>query len=203
MSSKKISESKFLDCKPIFQVENPMKTPTRITIALDNETSGLVEKMKKEMKSSQSELVRQSLIFYYENKDFADASVRKKLSFYMGMLLSGEHVILDVDHWLLFLNLAETLPENETFWEKCREVARSHAEQLRHEVCSLEDLLKRLEACNFFRVTKNSQNDFTLVLESEAAKKFVKIFIEEFLSVLGLKVEIKENITKMRVTIKN
>ena len=180
-----------------------MKTPTRITIALDNETSGLVEKMKKEMKSSQSELVRQSLIFYYENKDFADASVRKKLSFYMGMLLSGEHVILDVDHWLLFLNLAETLPENETFWEKCREVARSHAEQLRHEVCSLEDLLKRLEACNFFRVTKNSQNDFTLVLESEAAKKFVKIFIEEFLSVLGLKVEIKENITKMRVTIKN
>jgi len=180
-----------------------MKTPTRITIALDNETSGLVEKMKKEMKSSQSELVRQSLIFYYENKDFADASVRKKLSFYMGMLLSGEHVILDVDHWLLFLNLAERLPENETFWEKCREVARSHAEQLRHEVCSLEDLLKRLEACNFFRVTKNSQNDFTLVLGSEAAKKFVKIFIEEFLSVLGLKVEIKENITKMRVTIKN
>jgi len=29
-----------------------MKTPTRITIALDNETSGLIEKMKKEMNKS-------------------------------------------------------------------------------------------------------------------------------------------------------
>jgi len=180
-----------------------MKTPTRITIALDDETSSLIEKMKKEMKTSQSELVRQALTFYYENKDFAEASVRKKLSFYMDMLLSGEHVILDVDHWLLFLNLAEALPKNENFWEKCREVARSHAEQLRQKVCSLEDLLERLEACNFFRVHKNSQNDFTVVLGSEAARKFVKIFIEEFLSVMGLKTEIKENIAKIRVTVKD
>jgi len=180
-----------------------MKTPTRITIALDNETSSLIEKMKKEMRTSQSELVRQALTFYNENKDLVDASVRKKLSFYMDMLLSGEHVILDVDHWLLFLNLAEALPENENFWEKCREVARSHAEQLRQKVCSLEDLLERLEACNFFRINKNSQNDFTLVLGSEAARKFVKIFIEEFLSVMGLKTDIKENIAKIRVTVKN
>jgi predicted transcriptional regulator len=180
-----------------------MKTPTRITIALDDETSSLIEKMKKEMKISQSELMRQALTFYHENKDFADASVRKKLLFYMDMLLSGEHVILDVDHWLLFLNLAESSREKEQFWEKHREVARSHAEQLRHTVCTLEDLLKRLEACNFFRVTKNSQNDFTLVLGSEIAKRFVRIFIEEFLSVIGLKTEIKEDITKIRITIKN
>jgi predicted transcriptional regulator len=180
-----------------------MKTPTRITIALDDETSSLIEKMKKEMKTSQSELFRQALTFYYENKDLADASLRQKLSFYMDMLLSGEHVILDVDHWLLFLNLAESSREKEQFWEKCREIARSHAEQLRGKVCSLEDLLRRLEACNFFRVTKNSQNDFTLVLGSEAAKKFVRVFIEEFLSVMGLKTEIKENITKMWVTVKD
>ena len=180
-----------------------MKTPTRITIALDDETSSLIEKMKKEMKTSHSELFRQALTFYNENKDFADASVRKKLALYMDMLLSSEHVILDVDHWVLFLNLVESSREKEQFWEKHREVARSHAEQLRHKVCSLEDLLRRLEACNFFRVTKNSQNDFTLVLGSEAAKKFVRVFIEEFLSVIGLKTEIKENITKMRITIKS
>jgi hypothetical protein len=52
-------------------------------------------------------------------------------------------------------------------------------------------------------VTKNSQNDFTLVLGFEAAKRFVRIFIEEFLSVIGLKAEINEDIAKMRVTIKN
>jgi hypothetical protein len=180
-----------------------MKNPTRITIALDDETSGLIEKMKKEKKVSQSELVRQSLLFYHENEDIADVSVRKKLRFYMDMLLSSEHIILDVDHWLLFLNLAESLSEKGDFWEKCREVARSHAEQLKNKVHSMEDLFERLEACNFFKVTKNSENDFTLVLGSEAAKKFVKTFIEEFLLTMGLNTEIKENITKIRVTIKS
>ena len=116
-----------------------MKNPTRITIALDDETSGLIEKMKKEKKVSQSELVRQALLFYHENKDIADVPVRKKIRFYMDMLLSSEHIILDVDHWLLFLNLAESLPEKEYFWEKCREVARSHAEQLKNKVHSMED----------------------------------------------------------------
>jgi hypothetical protein len=179
-----------------------MKNPTRITIALDDETSGLIEKMKKEKKVSQSELVRQSLLFYHENEDIADVSVRKKLRFYMDMLLSSEHIILDVDHWLLFLNLAESLSEKEYFWEKCREVARSHAEQLKNKVHSIEDLFERLEACNFFKATKNSQNDFTLVLGSETAKKFVRTFIEEYLLTMGLKPEIKENITKIRVTVR-
>ncbi len=180
-----------------------MKHPTRITVALDDETNDLIEKMKTEMKTSQSELVRQALIFYDKNKDLADASVRKKLSFYMDTLLSGEHIILDVDHWLLFLNLADLSPEKEDFWEKHREVARSHAEQLRGKVNSLEDLLRRLEACNFFKVTKNSQNDFTLILGSSTAKKFVRIFIEEFLSVMSLKPEITENIGKIRVRVKS
>ncbi len=180
-----------------------MKPPTRITIALDDETSDLIEKMKTEMKTSQSELVRQALTFYDRNRDLTDASVRKKLSYYMDMLLTGEHVILDVDHWLLFLSLAESSTEKDQFWKKHREVARSHAEQLKGKVGSLEELLRRLEACNFFRVTKNSQNDFTLILGSETAKKFVRTFIEEFLSVLNLKTEITENIAKMRVTIKS
>jgi predicted transcriptional regulator len=177
-----------------------MKNPIRITIALDSETNSLLEKIKEETKISQSELVREALRFYHDNKKFADTAVKNKLDFYMDMLLSGEHIILDVDHWLLFLGLVESSPEKEQFWEKCRDVARSHAEQLRHKVCSLEDLLERLEACNFFRTTKNSENDFTLVLGSEITKKFVKTFIEEFLSVIGLEAEIKENITKIRIT---
>jgi hypothetical protein len=180
-----------------------MRNPKRVTVALDDETNVLFENMVKEMKVSQSELVRRALRSYQENKALVDPENKERLHCYMDMLLSGEHVILDVDHWLLFLNLVESSPEKETFWQKHREVARSHAEQLGHKVYSLEDLLERLETCNFFRITKNSENDFTLVLGSEMTRKFVKIFIEEFLSVMGLRVEIKENIAKMRITAKN
>jgi hypothetical protein len=180
-----------------------MRNPKRVTVALDSETNTLFENLVMEMRTSQSELVRKALRSYQENKALIDPENKEKLHCYMDMLLSGEHVILDVDHWLLFLNLVESSPEKEYFWQKHREVARSHAEQLRHKVSSLEDLLKRLETCNFFRLTKNSENDFTLVLGSEITRKFVKTFIEEFLSVTGLKVEIKENIAKIRITAKS
>jgi len=39
-------------------------------------------------------------------------------------------------------------------------------------------------------------------LGSELAKKFVRIFIEEFLSAVGVKAEIEENLVKLRVTVR-
>ena len=75
-------------------------------------------------------------------------------------------------------------------------------EQLKSNVLSPEQLLSRLEACNFFRLTKNSENDFTLILGSEFPKKFVRIFLEEYFAGMSVKLEIKEDLTKLRVTIK-
>ena len=177
-----------------------MRNPKRVTVALDNETNVLFMNLVKEMKISQSELMRKALRSFKESRALVDPENKERLLCYMDMLLSGEHVILDVDHWLLFLNLVESSPEKETFWQKHREIAKSHAEQLRHKVDSLEGLLKRLEMCNFFRLTKNSENDFTLVLGSESTKKFVKHFIEEYLLVMGLEADIRENIAKLRIS---
>jgi len=118
------------------------------------------------------------------------------------MLLSGEHVILDVDHWLLFLELADNSCGQENFWEKCKKVAKAHAEQLNCKVHTAKDLLKRLEACNFFRLNENSENDFTLILLSESSKRFIKTFLEEFFSVMGMKAEIHEHLAKLRISVK-
>jgi len=179
-----------------------IKNPTRITVAFDQSTANLLEKISKEAALSQSEIMRRALRFYYENRALEDAAARKKVYAYMDLLFSGEHVILDVDHWLLFLRLIESSPEQEKFWGEHREVARSHKEQLKNKVHTAEELLVRLETCNFFRMTKNSEKDFTLILGSELPKKFVRIFIEEFFSAMGVKAEIKENLAKINVTIK-
>jgi hypothetical protein len=175
--------------------------PTRITVAFDQATADLLEKISKEAALSQSEIMRRALRFYYENRAIDDAATRKKIYTYMDLLLSGEHIILDVDHWLLFLKLVESCPSEEKFWEEHRHVARSHTEQLKTKVLTAEELLTRLEACNFFRMIKNSKNDFTLVLGSELSKTFVKIFLEEYFAGIGVKAEIKENLTKLRVTV--
>jgi hypothetical protein len=175
--------------------------PTRITVAFDQSTASLLEKISREKGLSQSEIMRRALRFYHENRAIEDAAIRKKLYTYMELLLGGEHIILDVDHWLLFLKLVESSGK-ESFWKEHRDVARSHTEQLKNKVLTAEELLGRLEICNFFRMTKDSENDFTLVLGSELPKKFVKIFLEEYFAGMGVKAEIKENLAKLRVAVK-
>jgi hypothetical protein len=176
--------------------------PIRVTVAFDQSTANMLEKISQETELSQSEIMRRALRFYDENKALLDAVVRKKVYAYMDLLPGGEHVILDVDHWLLFLSLAASSSEQEKFWSGHREVARSHAVQLKNRVRSAEELLTRLETCNFFRMIKNSDNNFTLVFGSELPKKFVKVFVEEYFSVMGVKAEIKENLAKLIVTVK-
>ena len=176
--------------------------PTRITVAFDSSTANLLEHISKDAGLSQSEIMRRALRFYHENRSIEDPVVRKKIYTYMDLLLNGEHVILDVDHWLLFLKLAESCPSADKFWKEHRDVARSHREQLKNKVLTSEELLARLEACNFFRVTKNSDEDFTLILGSELPRTFIRIFLEEYFEGMGVKAEIKENLAKLRVTVK-
>jgi len=177
--------------------------PTRITVAFDNSTANLLEKINKEAGLSQSEIIRRALRFYYENKIIENPAIRKKIYTYMDLLLAGEHVILDVDHWLLFLKLVEKCPSKDDFWQEHRDIARSHRDQLKTKVLTPEGLLTRLEMCNFFRITKNSEKDFTLILGSELSKTFVRIFLEEYFAGMGIEAEIKENLTKLRVTVKS
>ena len=178
-------------------------SPTRITVAFDSLTANLLEKISREEGLSQSEIMRRALRFYSENRVLENNATREKIYTYMDLLLNGEHIILDVDHWLLFLKLVESSPSREKFWEEHRLVARSHREQLEAKVISIEELLTRLEVCNFFRVTKNSNEDFTLVLGSGLPKTFIKIFLEEYFAGMGVMAEIKENLAKLRVTVKS
>jgi len=60
-------------------------------------------------------------------------------------------------------------------------------------------LLVRLEICTFFRLIKNEQNDFTLILASEVSKDFIRIFLEEeYFVTMAVKAELKENLTKFK-----
>jgi hypothetical protein len=179
-----------------------MTNPTRVTVAFDKQTAELLEKISTDGQVSQSEVMRRALKFYNENRPLEDLTIKKKINAYMDLLLNGEHMILDVDHWLSFLQLVASSPEKEKFWKEHREIARSHWEQLKTKVHSPEEMLVRLEACNFYRITKNATNDFTLILVSDVSKEFVRVFLEEYFAAMGVKAEIKENLAKLRVTLK-
>jgi len=178
-----------------------MKVPERITVALDKETFGIFKKMKDDLGMSQSELAREALKFYSKHKSLFEFVEDEKVYTHAEMLSAGEHVILDIDHWLLFLRMVESHPDKEKFWELHREVSRAHGEQFKHKFHNIESPLKRLEACNFFKLSKTSDGEFTLVLGSDAPKQFLKTELEEIFEGMGFKVEIKEDFLKLRVRV--
>ena len=175
-----------------------MKNPVRVTIAFDEKSYEIFSRLKEKLNQSQSEIIRNALRFYYEHQGLEDYDI-EKLRIYVEMLGEGEHIILDIDHWIAFLRFMETHPEREKFWEFHREVARSHAEQFRGK--TPEYILERLEACNFFRINRISENEFTLILGNEIARYFIKTFLEEVFEGAGINAEIREDLTKLRVKV--
>jgi hypothetical protein len=174
-----------------------MVTPIRVTIALDKDTAELFERLKNEERASQSGLIRRALKFYAQYKDMLEGK-DERINTYVDMLTEGEHLIIDLDHWLLFMKYLEDVEE---FWEDHHEIARAHGEQLPGKTRTPEDLLKRLEACNFYKLKKDSDNEYTLMLGSERNIRFIKVFLEEVLEGMGYKADIKEDLTKLRVKI--
>ena len=179
----------------------PMKNPVRVTVAFDENTLKLFETIKEETKLSQSELIRRALKFYKENKQLVELG-KGRIGAYIDLLPSGEHIILDVDHWILFLKLIDSSPDKEKFWEGCKSVARSHSAQFGKKVRTVEDLLNRLSACNFFDLIKESETEFTLVLKSESAKKFVKNLLEDLFEGMKFSATVHEDLGKLRIVSK-
>ncbi len=176
-----------------------MKNPIRVIVALDEESYEIFNRLKEKFINSQSELIRRALRFYHDYQELENYD-RNKVKTYVDMPAEGEHIILDIDHWIAFLKFIETHPESDKFWETHREVARAHAEEFRGK--DAKYVLERLEACNFFRI--NAKNgEWTLVLNHEATKKFVRMFLEEVFKNMGLDVEIKEDLMKLRLRFSN
>ncbi len=164
-----------------------MKRPIRVTIALDEETYEIFNRLRDELNVSQSELIRRVLRFYSVYGELERYESRKVM-IYVEMLSEGEHVILDIDHWIAFLRFIETHPEKEKFWEIHRDIARAHAEEFRGK--DAKYILERLEACNFFRVNRIGKNEWTLILGNEITRDFIKIFLEEVFRGMGIDAEI-------------
>jgi len=178
-----------------------MKTPIRVTISFDEPTYQNFESLKKELRVSQSELMRRSIRFFYENRLTVGSLDREKAREYADMLADGEHVILDVDHWLLFLKTIEASPAQEEFWDTHREIARSHAEQLGKKVTTPMALLLRLEACNLFKLSQSGDGEYTLMTGPGSQRRFIREFLEEIFSGMGFDATIKEDYSKLRVTL--
>lgn len=172
-----------------------------ITISFDEETAKIFRDLKKCQRLSQSELMRTALKFYDKHKTLFNSFDNEKIYTYKDMLSSGEHVILDMDHWMLFLNFIESHPKKDNFWKIHRKVSKAHAEEFIHKNYDTEMVLRRLEACNLFKLSKTSNTEFTLILGYNAPKKIVKMELEYIFTKMDMPIDISEDLSKLRIKI--
>lgn len=172
-----------------------------VTVSFDDETAAIFKEVVKRPGISQSELMRTALKFYSKHKALFESVDSERIYIYSEMLSDGEHVILDMDHWILFLNFIESHPENEKFWEMHKRVSQAHAEEFIHKNHDAEGVLRRLEACNLFKLSRASETDFTLILGYDVPKKFIKSELEDIFARMGRRAEIREDLSKIRVKI--
>lgn len=176
-----------------------MKAPIRVTISFDEPAYRDFESLKKEMQVSQSELIRRAIRFYHEYRQLPGNVGQAKAREYMDMLADGEHVILDVDHWQLFLETIERNDGPEKFWETHHAIARSHAEQLGRKIKTPLALLSRLEACNLFKLSQTGDTEYTLITGPGSQRRFIRDFLEEMFASMCFNATIKEDYSKLRV----
>ncbi|AET64107.1 hypothetical protein [Methanothrix harundinacea] len=172
-----------------------------VTISFDRESAGIFREMKDGLVGSQSELLRTALKFYSRHKALFESLDGDRLRIYTEMLSEGEHVILDIDHWILFLRFIESHPDKEKFWEMHQKVSQAHAEEFIQKSHDIKTVLRRLEACNLFKLIRTSETEFTLILGYDVPKRFIRTEIEEIISKMGRRAEIREDLSKIRVEI--
>ncbi|TFG01240.1 MAG: CopG family transcriptional regulator [Promethearchaeota archaeon] len=184
------------------------KINNRITIALDDNTYNLLKELEQESVSSRSELIRTAIKFYHKFKNVFGSSnngVETRLNTYLELLSHGEHIILDVDHYLSFLKFIENSSDKEKFSDINKSIGKAHAEEFSEglEISTVQKVVERLEACNFFKIVQDSSNRYTLLLGSDIQKNFIKTFLEEVLSGMGFKIQIKEGFSKLKIILNN
>ncbi|HPJ29792.1 MAG TPA: ribbon-helix-helix protein, CopG family [Methanothrix sp.] len=182
---------------------SPERAPEKsiVTISFDRESAAIFRDLKKDGGISQSKLMRTALKFYSIHKALFESVDVDKIYIRSEMLSGGEHIILDMDHWILFLSFIESHPDREKFWEMHKRVSQAHAEEFIHKNHDLETVLRRLEACNLFKMSRTSDTDFTLILGYDIPKKFVKTELEDIFSRMGRRVELREDLSKIRIKI--
>jgi len=180
-----------------------MNSPIRVTVSFDEKSYRNFEAMRDELDVSQSELIRRAINFYYDNRASLNGPPDERVAEYKDMLGNGEHIILDIDHWLLFLKTVESSSSQSEFWNTHRDIARSHAEQLAKKVTTPVEMMKRLETCNLLKISRSDSapNEYTLLTGSGTQRRFVREFLEETFAGMGFNANIKEDYSKLRITL--
>ena len=172
----------------------------RVSVAIDDETSSILEKLANKENKTVSEIIREAIVLYSKLGDGEENRIDiNKIKAYDELLSGREHIILDLEVWIAVLDELNE-KASEEFWKIVGEIGYSQGISFVHRgfkrVC---DVLRYLEFKNMFRVGKTGKGCNVLILTSRNEQKFVRIFLENVFKAMGIEVELIEGLRKITI----
>lgn len=173
----------------------------RICAKFDDEALAILEKYQTKYKGSTANLLRRALQCLKICEEMQEKAPREYIKAYIDYLAKMEHVIVDIAHWkVIFSEIGEG---SEKFWNEIHTIGEEHLKEYQDKgLKTVKQMLEYVEKTNWYRLSVDSENSFTLILTVSEASKFVKIFFEGLFENYPRRVEFIEEFKKIRIRVK-
>lgn len=174
-------------------------SPVRLSISLDEESADLIEKLQGKHETSKADIIRRAVHYLNVAEEKGGVSL-DSCKAYLDFLSRGEHVVIDIEHWkALFTEIGDG---SEEFWREVCNIGRHHWKEYYDKgLRDVKEILEYVEKTNWYKLSVDSEQSFTLTLSVREAKRFVRSFFEGLFDASTHKVSITESYGKIRVTI--
>ena len=173
----------------------------RICANFDDEALAILERYQTKYKGSTANLLRRALQCLKICEEMQEKAPQDYIKVYIDYLAKMEHVIVDIAHWkVIFSEIGEG---SEKFWNEIHMIGEEHLKEYQDKgLKTVKQMLEYVEKTNWYRLSVDSENSFTLILVVSEASKFVKIFFEGLFENYPRKVEVIEEFKKIRIRAK-
>ena len=172
----------------------------RICANFDDESLAILNKYQEKYKGSTANLIRRALQCLKICEELQEKAPREYINAYVDYLAKMEHLIVDIAHWkVIFSEIGEG---SEEFWNEIFMIGVGHLKEYQDKgLRTVYQMLEYIEKTNWYKLSVDSENSYTLILAVSEASKFVKTFLEGLFKNFPRKVEIIEEFKKIRVRV--
>jgi len=172
----------------------------RVCANFDDESLGILEEYLVKYGGSTANLLRRSLQCLKNYEEAQEKTSWDNIVAYIDYLAKLEHVIVDIAHWkAIFSEIGEG---SEKFWDNVYKIGEEHLREFKDKgLEDVESILEYVENKNWYKLSIDSENNFTLILAVSEASKFVKTFFEGLFKNYPKKVEVIEEFKKVRIRV--
>ena len=172
----------------------------RICANFDDESFAILEKYSSKYKGSTANLLRRALLCLKNCEELQEKASWKKIVAYVDKLANMEHLIIDIaDGKAIFTEIGQG---SEKFWSEIYEIGQQHLKEYQDKgLRTVRQILEHVENTNWYKLSIDSEDSYTLILAVSEARKFVKTFFEGVFKNYPRNVEIIEEFKKIRIRV--